>query len=128
MAIKKIGGGGYQEILEIRSRLPQIRWDTMIVDVRMRLLALHELLESCDNREVFRHVTVAAIAALETFQRGAFMAIADASQEHKARVANAVPEKISLKDAVAWLEGGEITGGELVAHSLPFSCVKDLLY
>jgi hypothetical protein len=126
MATRRLGIA-HQEIEEVRSRLFLKRWDTMSFDVQARLNELKKLFRAPTNDEIHRHVIVASIAALQTFHRGTIITIVDSGDEYKARAAENVTEKISMKDALTWLGGKAASFGELVAHSAPCNSVTDLL-
>lgn len=126
MATRRLGIA-HQEIEEVRSRLFLKRWDTMSFDVQARLTQLNKLFSAPTDNEIQRHIVVASIAALQTFHRGTIIAIVDSGDEFKARVAEKVTEKISMKDALTWQSGKTASFGELVAHSAPCNSVTDLL-
>lgn len=126
MATRKLGSA-QQEIQEVRSRLFLERWDTMSFDVHARLNELKKLFRAPTEDEIHRHVVVASIAALQTFHRGTIITIVDSGDEYKARAAENVAEKISMKDALNWLGGKSASFGELIAHSAPCNSVSDLL-
>lgn len=115
------------EAEEVRSRLRLKSWRAMSVDVNQRLFALQQLIGTGKPDEIHRHVIVSSIAALQTFHRGTIISIVDSADEFKARAAENVTEKISMKDALEWLGEKTTTFGELVAHSAPCNSVQDLV-
>ncbi|MHB1083566.1 MAG: hypothetical protein ACYCZA_01820 [Thiobacillus sp.] len=99
----------------------------MSFDVQARLNELNKLFRTPTDNEIHRHIVVASIAALQTFHRGTIISIVDSGDEFKARAAEKVTEKFSMKDALTWLSGKTASFGELVAHSAPCNSVTDLL-
>lgn len=120
-------GNTREEIAEVRSRLSQNHWDIVSFDVHNRLEVLGQLIGTETGSELHRHVIVGSIAALETFHRGTIISIVDAGEEYKTRAAEKITEKISVKDALNWMNDKTVTFSELVAHSAPCNSVKDLL-
>lgn len=126
MATRRLGNA-HQEIEEVRSRLFLQRWDTITFGVHQRLGDLGRLIGTDAGDELHRHVVVSAIAALETFHRGTIVSIVDSGDDYKARAAESISDKFSMKDALNWLSGKTVTFGELVAHSAPFKSVTVLI-
>jgi hypothetical protein len=121
------GGNAQSEIEDARSRLLGGSWDTSSVDVVFRLGRLAELLGADSSDEMCRHVVVSAIAALQTFHRGAVVELVNHSELLRERAAESFTEKFSLREALQWLHGSSATFGELVAHTAPCNSVGDML-
>lgn len=117
----------YKDIEEIRSRLYLQRWEWFESGVHERLHELKKLIDIDAGAELHRHVVVSAIAALQTFHRGTIVSIVDLGDEYKVRAAESITEKFSMKDALNWLSGKNVTFGEFVAHSAPCNSVNDLI-
>jgi hypothetical protein len=126
MATRRLGNA-HQEIEEYRSRLFLKRWDFASSGVQDRLRNLGNLIGTAHGDELHRHVVVSSIAALQTFHRATIVSIVDAGDLYKVRAAESISEKISMKDALSWFSGNEVTFGELVSHSAPCNSVIDLM-
>lgn len=117
----------HQEIQKVRSRLSLRAWDAVDSDVDQRLSILGNLIDTDAGDELHRHVVVSSIAALQSFHRGTIVSIVDLGGVYKIRASELISEKLTLKDAIQWLDGNHVTFGELMSYSAPCNSVSDLL-
>jgi hypothetical protein len=91
----------------------------------MRLFELAQLLEEPGSVEMNRHVVVSTASSLQTYFRGVVISLCDFNSDYRARAADLLRDKISIKDALAWTSGAAVTFGELIAHSITCNSVTD---
>lgn len=117
----------YQEIKEVRSRLSSKNWEYALFDIHDRFRQLEPLIGTELGKELHRHVIVSAIATLQTFHCNAIITIADAGSEYRVRAVSNIKEKFSLEDALMWINGGDVSLSEFVAHQASCNSVPDLM-
>ena len=116
-----------QEALEIRARAYGQPRDSTFGGVKKRMHELSELAATSDSNEVRRHVIVASIATLQTFVRFSISELVNFDAQYRARAAERIPEKYSVKDALTLLDDQTISFGELVAHIASYNSVTDVM-
>ena len=116
-----------QEAVEVRSRLMIERWDAVQSDIWVRLRVLGRLLDESEDPEICRHVVVALIATLQTAFRGTIISLCSLNAVYRERAAEKISEKISIRDALAWIGGTSASFGEIVAHFAACNSLTDYL-
>lgn len=116
-----------REALAIRARTPGPSSAPTWPAVKKRMHELKELVATVDNNEVRRHAIVASIATLQTFIRISISKIVDSGEQYRARAAERIPEKYSVKEALMLFDDRTISFGELVAHMASYNSVTDVV-
>lgn len=118
-----------ERISQVRSRLQVGRADGAIYEATIRIIELErslKALKGTENTELFRHFPVAAVATLEAHFRSSVAMIVDKGEEYFTRGVALVGDKLKASEIIPMIHKRNVSIGEIVAYSLPFSSLAHL--
>lgn len=118
-----------ERIAQVRSRLQVGRVEGAIYEATVRIIDLErslKALKGTDNTELFRHFPVAAVATLEAHFRSSVAMVVDKGGEYFTRGVALVGEKLKASEIIPMIHKKNVSIGEIVAYSLPFSSLGHL--
>lgn len=118
-----------ERIAQVRSRLHIGQVEGAIYEATIRVSDLErslKALKDTDNTELFRYFPVAAVATLEAHFRSSVAMIVDKGGEYFKRGVALVSDKLKASEIIPMIHKKNVSIGEVVAYSLPFSSLAHL--